>query len=208
MYKTLLMLGTLVLITACAGNSKDDELLAAAEESYSEASALVSEARSYGLKVTDAENKLAQASVFIKDEKYKDSIVSSEAAGKSASYAISKYKQKQDELAQTEEKERLAAQAKRQQASVKKHVVQAGDSLWNIARASSELDYDPLLWPIIFADNQSVIDDPDLISPDMVLDIRATNDADRLKKARSHAQRRGSWSLGSREYSDKSYLQQ
>ena len=211
MYKRLLIIATLALISACAGNSKDDEQqLIAAEESYNEAIALINKARSYKLEVDDAESKLSQAGILIKEEKYADSIILSDAAGDLAADAIRQYEDEQakiraDKLA---EQERLAAAAKLRNASAQKHVVKAGDSLWGIAKSSSTLNYDPLLWPIIFADNQSVIDDPDLISPEMTLIITKTTDVNRLNKARSHAQRRGSWSLGSREDSDQNYLQQ
>jgi nucleoid-associated protein YgaU len=213
MYKRLLIIATLALISACAGNSKDDEQqLIAAEESYNEASALINKARSYKLELDDAESKLSQAGILISEEKYADSIILSDAAGDLATDAIRQYEDKQaqakirsDKLA---EDERLAAAEKLRNESAQKHVVKDGDSLWGIAKSSSTLNNDPLLWPIIFADNQSVINDPDLISPEMTLTIIKTTDVNRLNKARSHAQRRGSWSLGSREDSDQNYLQQ
>ena len=213
MYNRLLIIATLALISACAGNSKDDgQQLIAAEESYNEANALINKARSYKLEVDDAESKLSQAGILIKEEKYADSIILSDAAGKLAADAI---RQNEDEQAQAKikadklaEQERLAAAAKLRNSSTQKYVVKAGDSLWGIAKSSSTLNYDPLLWPIIFADNQSVINDPDLISPEITLTIIKTTDVNRLNMARSHAQRRGSWSLGSREDSDQNYLQQ
>ena len=213
MHKRLLIIATLMLISACAGNSKEDEQqLIAAEESYNEAITLINKARSYNLEVDDAESKLSQAGILIKEKKYADSIILSDAASKLAADAIRQY---EDEQAQTKikadklaEQERQAAATKLRNASAQKHVVKAGDSLWGIAKSSSTLNYDPLLWPIIFADNQSVINDPDLISPEMTLIIIKTTDVNRLNKARSHAQRRGSWSLGSREDSDQNYLQQ
>ena len=213
MYNRLLIIATLALISACAGNSKDDgQQLIAAEESYNEANALINKARSYKLEVDDAESKLSQAGILIKEEKYADSIILSDAAGKLAADAI---RQNEDEQAQAKikadklaEEERLAAAAKLRKSSTQKYVVKAGDTLWGIAKSSSTMNYDPLLWPIIFADNQSVINDPDLISPEITLTIIKTTDVNRLNKARSHAQRRGSWSLGSREDSDQNYLKQ
>ena len=59
-----------------------DDLEHAAQDSYNEATTLVSKARSYSMKVTDAENELAQAANLITEEKYTDSITSSTTAGK------------------------------------------------------------------------------------------------------------------------------
>ncbi len=215
MYKKILLLAALVIVTACSENTKNDDLAMAAEDSYNEASTLVSEAKSYGLKIPEAESELAQAAKLMTEEKYVDSITSSENAGKLASDAINKYQQKQDELAQQRikaanlakaEAERLAAEEKLSSASIKQYLVKNGDSLWAIAAASKQLDYDPLLWPLIFKDNQSVITDPDLITPGMVLQIKSSTNSQQLKKAKLHAQTRGNWRVGVVEASDQNYL--
>ena len=48
MYKKILMLAALALITACSENTKNDDLALAAQDSYNEASTLISKAWSYG----------------------------------------------------------------------------------------------------------------------------------------------------------------
>lgn len=216
MYKKLLLLAALILITACSSSYKKDDLQINAEDSYSNASTLIGKAKSYQLNVSDAENQLAQAAIQIKEEKYKSSIISSESAANLAADAISQYEQKQDTLTAAKvkatmlakaEEERLAAEAKMQKSSTR-YVVQAGDNLWNIAAASSLLDHNPLLWPIIYSDNQSVIADPDLITPDMLLIINRVTDSTRLNKAKRHAQARGNWRVGVQETSDQKYLPQ
>lgn len=209
MYKKILMLAALAFITACSENTKNDDLTLAAQDSYNEARTLVSKAISYGLKVTDAENELALAANLMTEEKYTESITSSETAGKMASDAINKYQQKQDELIRTKlEAEKLAeAEAKMNSASTMQYAVKTGDSLWSIAAASKQMNYDPLLWPLIFSNNQSVINDPDLITPDMVLQINTVTDSQQLKKAKRHAQTRGNWRIGIQENSDRNYLQ-
>lgn len=215
MYIKILIVAALALISACSENTKNDDLALAAQDSYNEASTLVSKARSYNLKVTDAENELALAANLITEEKYTESITSSETTGKLASAAIKKYQQKQDELSSAKlkasklakaEEERLSAEAKMNSASTKQYVVKTGDSLWSIATASKQMNYDPLLWPLIFSDNQSVINDADLITPDMVLQINRVTDGQRLNKTKRHAQTRGSWRVGIQEKSDQNYL--
>jgi len=209
MYKKILMLAALAFITSCSENTKNDDLALAAQDSYNEARTLVSKAMSYGLKVTDAENELALAANLMTEEKYTESITSSETAGKMAADAINKYQQKQDELIRTKlEAEKLAeAEVKMNSASTMQYAVKTGDSLWSIAAASKQMNYDPLLWPLIFSDNQSVINDPDLITPDMVLQINTVTDSQQLKKAKRHAQTRGNWRIGIQENSDRNYLQ-
>ena len=167
------------------------------------------------MKVTDAENELALAANLMTEEKYTESITSSETAGKLASDAINTYQQKQDELASAKlkaaklakaEEDRLAGEARMNSVSTKQYAVKTGDNLWSIAAASKQMDYDPLLWPLIFSDNQSVINDADLITPDMVLQINRVTDSQRLNKAKQHAQTRGSWRVGIQETSDQNYL--
>jgi nucleoid-associated protein YgaU len=217
MYKKLLILTALYLITACAGNSINDDLLQDAEDNYTDAGTMISKARSYNLKVNDAENQLAKSAVLIKEEKYDASISSSKAARKFAADAISKYEQKQDELTQAKikaaklaraEEKWLAAEEAVKAEATTEYTVQVGDNLWSIAAANKQLDHKPLLWPLIFSDNQSVIDDPDYITPGMLLHINKVTDTNRLDNAQRHAQTRGNWRIGSREDTDQNYLQQ
>lgn len=210
MFKRLLILVAFSLITACAGNAVNDDLLQAAEESYNDASTVINKARAYNLKVSDAESNLSQSGILIKQERYDESIASSETAKKLASDAISKYEQEQDELLQAKIKAAKIARAEDEKMNnaTTKYEVRTGDNLWNIAARSKQMDYNPLLWPLIYNDNQSVIDDPDLITQGMVLHINHVTDKDRLKKAQRHAQTRGNWSLGLREDTDYEYLQQ
>ena len=65
------------LITACAGNAVNDDLMQAVEDSYNDASTVINKAESYNLKVSDAISKLSQSSEFFKEEKYTESITSS-----------------------------------------------------------------------------------------------------------------------------------
>jgi len=94
MYKKLLLLITITLITACSGNATKDTLQLTAEDSYTKASSLISKARSYKLNVIDAENQLSQAAVYIKHENYAASIISSEKAAELASAAFNNYQGK------------------------------------------------------------------------------------------------------------------
>ena len=96
MYKKLLLLITITLITACSGNATKDTLQLIAEDSYTKASRLISKAWSYKLNVIDAENQLSQAAVHMKNKNYDASIISSQNAGELASNAVNNY---QDELA-------------------------------------------------------------------------------------------------------------
>ena len=216
MYKRIIMIAAFALITACSETTKNDDLELAAQDSYNDASTLVGKAISYSLKVTDAENELALAANLMTEEKYTESITSSVTAGKMASDAINKHQQKQDDMIRTKleaeksakaESERLTAEAKLNFALTKQYAVKTGDSLWSIAAASKQMNYDPLQWPLIFNDNQSVINDPDLITPDMVLQINTVTDSQQLKKAKRHAQTRGNWRIGIQEKSDRNYLQ-
>jgi hypothetical protein len=95
MYIKLLLLITITLITACSANATKDTLQLAAEDSYTEASRLISKAWSYNLTVIDAENELSQAAVYIKNKNYDESIISSQHAGDLATNAVNNY---QDEL--------------------------------------------------------------------------------------------------------------
>lgn len=95
MYMKVVMLVAFALITACSGNTKGDALALSANERYNEASTLVGKARSYQLKITDAANELALAASLMTNQNYSASIKSSEAAGKLASDAITKFQKKQ-----------------------------------------------------------------------------------------------------------------
>ena len=91
MYKKLLILITITLITACSGNATKDTLQLTAEDSYTKASTLISKAWSYKLNVIDAENQLSQAAVYIKHENYDASLISSKKAAELASAAVNNY---------------------------------------------------------------------------------------------------------------------
>ena len=80
-----------------------------------------------------------------------------------------------------------------------------GDNLWTIA-GRRDVYANPLWWPLIFAANRDRIKDPDLIQPgqDFIIDLHPDDAA--VARAVAHAQRRGPWSIGSREESDRQYL--
>jgi nucleoid-associated protein YgaU len=214
MYKSLLIAATLLVLTACAGTYKDDDLQITAEDKYKDATTLVDKAKSYNLNVGEAENQLAQAGTQIEEEQYKESIVSSEEARRLASNAIEVYeyaeaKTAEDIKAAKEEQSRIAAaEQKRLSESSTEYPVRKGDTLWSIAATQKKLNYDALSWPLIYKENQSIIDDPDLIYVNMVLRITAPTQPEQVAKARRHAQTRGDWSVGTREDKDQKYLQQ
>src|SRR3569833_2032830 len=80
-----------------------------------------------------------------------------------------------------------------------------GDSLWKIA-GRRDVYGNSLWWPLIFAANHDRIKDPDLIQPgqDFVIDLHPDDAA--VARAVTHAQRRGPWSIESKEESDRDYL--
>lgn len=80
-----------------------------------------------------------------------------------------------------------------------------GDSLWKIA-GSRGVYGNPFWWPLIFAANRNHIDDPDLIQPGQEFVIDRHPDAASVARAVAHAQRRGSWSMTSKEKADQDYL--
>jgi nucleoid-associated protein YgaU len=205
------------MITACAGTARDEDLSSTAEEKYNEASVLVVKAKSYNLNIGEAESQLEQAKVQIDEEQYNQSIASSEEAGRLAGNALNVYEYAEAKAAQDmeeskrakEEQSRIAAaEAKRLGEATTEYVVRPGDTLWSIAAAQKILNYDALSWPLIYRENQSIIDDPDLIFANMVLRITAPTQGEQITKARRHAQTRGYWSIGTREVTDQKYLQQ
>lgn len=217
MYKNLLLLGAFLMITACAGTAKDEDLSITAEEKYNEASVVVAKAKSYNLNIGEAESQLGQAKVQMDEEQYNESIVSSEEAGRLAANAIDVYQYAEAKTVQGIEEAKLAkeqqdriaaADAKRLSDAASEYVVRAGDTLWSIAATQKYLNYDALNWPLIYRENQSIIGDPDLIFANTVLRITAPTQPEQIAKARRHAQTRGYWSIGSREETDQKYLQQ
>jgi len=210
MYKNLLLFAAFLMINACAGTAKDEDLSITAEEKYNQASVVVAKAKSYNLNISDAENQLVQAKVQLDEEQYNESIISSEEAQRLAANAIDLYQYAEAKTAQGIEEQRriAAADAKRLGEATSEYVVRPGDNLWSIAATQKNLNYDALNWPLIYRENQSIIDDPDLITANMVLRITAPTQAEQIAKARRHAQTRGYWNVGSREETDQKYLQQ
>lgn len=82
-----------------------------------------------------------------------------------------------------------------------------GDNLWNIS-GKNEVYGNPYMWPLIYKNNSSKINDPDLIFPGQEFDINRNPDASAKDAAVSHARNRGAWSLGEAEQSDRDYLSQ
>ena len=210
MYKSLLLLAAFLMINACAGTAKDQDLSITAEEKYNQASVVVAKAKSYNLNIGEAESQLGQAKVQMDEEQYNESIVSSEEAGRLAANAIDVYQYAEAKTAQgIEEQSRIAAtDAKHLSEATSEYVVRPGDTLWSIAATQKNLNYDALNWPLIYRENQSIIDDPDLIISNAVLRITAPTQPGQIVEARRHAETRGYWSIGSREETDQKYLQQ
>ncbi len=99
----------------------------------------------------------------------------------------------------------LSALVSELEAASMTYSVVRGDNLWNIS-GKSEVYGNPYMWPLIYKNNSSKINDPDLIYPGQEFDINrnpASSDAD---AAVSHARNRGAWSLGQSEASDQDYL--
>ena len=83
--------------------------------------------------------------------------------------------------------------------------VVSGDNLWDIS-AKSSVYGNPFQWPLIYKTNSAKIQDADLIYPGQNFDIQYNVSQSEAAAAVRHAKTRGSWSVGSVESSDKSYL--
>lgn len=97
-----------------------------------------------------------------------------------------------------------ALNAELEAASMTYNVVR-GDNLWNIS-GKNEVYGNPYMWPLIYKNNSSKINDPDLIYPGQEFDINKNPGAADSDAATSHARNRGAWSLGEMEQSDREYL--
>ena len=84
------------------------------------------------------------------------------------------------------------------------HTVGYGDTLWDISKSYYDT---PLLWPIIFKNNENIIYDADLILPGQSIIIEQNISREAKLVARSHARNRGLWVLGYREESDIEFLE-
>ncbi|HKJ71319.1 MAG TPA: LysM peptidoglycan-binding domain-containing protein [Gammaproteobacteria bacterium] len=87
------------------------------------------------------------------------------------------------------------------------YTVGSGDTLWDISAADA-IYGDPFAWPLIYKNNSSKIDDPDLIYPDQKFTIMWNVADEDYNDAVHHAKTRGSWRLGEAESSDLEYLEQ
>jgi len=83
--------------------------------------------------------------------------------------------------------------------------VVSGDNLWDISSKSSVYG-NPFQWPLIYKTNSAKIQDADLIYPGQRFAINYNVSASEAGQAVHHAKTRGSWSIGSVESSDRSYL--
>ena len=80
-----------------------------------------------------------------------------------------------------------------------------GDSLWSIS-GKSEIYADPYQWPLIYKANRDQIKDADLIYPGQSLAVNRNPTASETEMAIDHARKRGAWSIGVVEESDRNYL--
>lgn len=87
------------------------------------------------------------------------------------------------------------------------YTVAKGDTLWDIA-SMDEVYSDPFAWPLIYKNNSSKIDDPDLIFPNQKFTILMDVSDGDYNAAVRHAKTRGAWRLGETEASDLEYLEQ
>lgn len=83
--------------------------------------------------------------------------------------------------------------------------VVGGDSLWSIS-GQSEIYNDPYLWPLIYKANRDQIKDADLIYPGQNFTVNRNPTASETEMAIDHARKRGAWSIGVVEESDRNYL--
>ena len=88
---------------------------------------------------------------------------------------------------------------------VTSYTVESGDSLWGISSSTNVYD-DPYKWPLIYKENSSKINDPDLIFPGQDFDINQNVLSEDADAAISHARNRGAWTIGGAEQSDADYL--
>jgi nucleoid-associated protein YgaU len=89
-------------------------------------------------------------------------------------------------------------------ANIKYNVV-GGDSLWSIS-GKSEIYADPYQWPLIYKANRDQIKDADLIYPGQTFTVNRNPTASESEMAIDHARKRGAWSIGVVEESDRNYL--
>jgi nucleoid-associated protein YgaU len=83
--------------------------------------------------------------------------------------------------------------------------VERGDSLWSIS-GKSEIYDDPYQWPLIYKANRDQIKDADLIYPGQSFTVNRNPTASETEMAIDHARKRGAWSIGVVEESDRNYL--
>ena len=85
------------------------------------------------------------------------------------------------------------------------YTVQTGDNLWAIS-SKSDVYGNPYKWPLIFKANRGQINDPDLIFPGQAFTVEMNPANEAVDAAVKHARARGSWSVGTAEPEDSSYL--
>lgn len=82
-----------------------------------------------------------------------------------------------------------------------------GDNLWDIA-AKQQIYSNAYHWPLVYKENQRLIEDADLIYPGQQFTINRNHSGAEIDNAASHAVTRGPWSLGDVEACDRRYLAQ
>lgn len=175
-YFTLLLV--VGILFGCSFSNVTPEEIAAAQSAYDDASASIDTAAGRQLDVTGATDELRNARVQLDEENYSVSMAHSKSAKQLADDLISEDDRRQAEIQQQEQRQRLIEQqamAEKKRAESARmagyeHVVVPGDTLWSIARNSSDMK-NPLLWPVIYKNN-TVIRNPDMIAVGQKLKIR------------------------------------
>jgi len=130
---------------------------------------------------------------------------SSKEAESAAQAAASRIREEEEARRESLRRERDEAQRRRREEEkarfkprkppkTRRHIVQRGDCLWTISR-DVDIYGDPYQWPIIYKENRSQINDPDLIYPGQNFTIPRDKSDWETRTAVRFAKHRGPWSL-------------
>jgi len=203
-FALILVTGSLVI--GCAGTTEEDSTSQTSQASGAEGAIAAAE-RAYKKAVAelyawrDTGKLIKKAKKALKDGNEDKAIKLANKAKKQADDAIA---QKYFELDRIKDIIGTTAVMATGTGSGDYQVV-SGDNLWDIS-AKSEIYANPYQWPLIYKANKSQIKDADLIYPGQSLTIDQDATSSDVDAAVSHAKSRGSWSIGTVEASDETYL--
>ncbi len=201
-----LILPAFLFLTGCAATPPTQEMSDARQSV--EAAKLAGANRHAPQAIDSAEQLLSKAEQRMREGDYEEAQQEALAAKEAARQALALAAKKQQDTAQevpppaTQERIESGAQSAGTTTS-SIHVVSRGETLWSIA---ADLYGDPLLWPLLFKANQTIIEDADLIYPEQHLSYDPAPPPSAKRIAIEHARYRGAWKLGVREASDERYL--